>query len=462
MVNNLISKLAAATPELPGGNAGNLYLFLVAAANAAADAAAAVADIGLPGVLFVSPLGNNATAARNTLRWFLTIDAAWAAAQSGDLIVVLPGTYGRATLLATEGKDGITLQGWGNPLIATDDAANPALLVASLLAASNGFLTSMRVEGLRIENPSGNALVVLGPSSSSGRDVFGVPGRGLLLNNITVAFGEILLQCCGNVQASALRHTAPSALLDVKTLVNFSIYDSVLAGLRLDFDPSFHFSSDGRGVYALRSGTILVDTLTLLNAPNVVVDEGVDVGNDLVGQSLANFFSSTVYDLAPNLRFEGDVENNTVYILPEEAGGAAVPVAQFRGRFYGNATFSKINAGLLRRTIDASGAWFGATVTTRDLCDLDLMGARLPSQASLLVIGAGTAKRVIAGQVTSSGGSPAPVVFSPPLPAGTTYGVQLSADTAAVDPTWSNKTEAGFDVNATAVGAVDSLATPLN
>lgn len=87
------SLLAAATAMV--GTTGPLYELLSFLARQSGEGGGG----GFQGVLFVAKNGDDATGARNTLRPFLTVQAAVTASQDGDVVIVSPGDYNEQVTL---------------------------------------------------------------------------------------------------------------------------------------------------------------------------------------------------------------------------------------------------------------------------------------------------------------------------------------------------------------------------
>jgi hypothetical protein len=117
---------------------------------------------GLPGVLVVSPTGDNATAARGTFKPYQTIQAAVDATLTGDTIYVCEGTYDEQVIL--KDVDNVTMEGIGSnssaELITTSPGA--ALRTTSTINLRSFTLRSMTV-GSTLDTPG---VVLFGDPSS--------------------------------------------------------------------------------------------------------------------------------------------------------------------------------------------------------------------------------------------------------------------------------------------------------
>lgn len=134
-----MAEISLETFDMPGGGPG-------------AD------ETRIGGTVWVSSLGNDATGQRNNVtRHFLTIPAAVAAAQAGDVVMIAPGAY---TVSGNIAKDDLVYQTLG--------VASITYTGSGFLFDTSGFASGITIDGdfVLINQPGGNGVINIDDDST--------------------------------------------------------------------------------------------------------------------------------------------------------------------------------------------------------------------------------------------------------------------------------------------------------
>jgi len=349
--------------------------------------AAGLEIVGPSNAIYVDVAGNNATGTRgNAARPFLTLAAALAVAQSGDEILISPGTF--SSLAAT-----VTLPALANLIIrGSGESAGDTVLTANAdvdVITLNPANRSLLIENLRI--------TALG----TGRGVVGTGGAGIagafLNSGLKLEHVDITTKD-GATDALAITEANEIILFDVQAAASSSSFltcsnirlrgESTLGAVQQTFnnaDANKPAAAQSVGLH-LRAGAT-IGAWTGTGEPLITADPGSTIAS-MTGATLA-----VSGGLAPVFQVHGSVGNCTftggATTLPD---GAVTPtVVNFSGAVLtGNAyTFSDA-ADVTNQAINFTGVRTSAAVTlTSGLrCKMDERGSQFAVQPTYTSAGA--------------------------------------------------------------------------
>lgn len=322
------------------------------------------------------PIGNNATGLRNRIdKPFATIQAAIAAALSGDVIMIFPGVYDEAVVMADKllAFQGTSEQGVvispvapGVPFTWVVGAAGMSRFsMKNLKLASGGIMvgTSLVLDGSAFADFGSDGIILdnVEIDEQGGGDAVRIV-RANVVNGIEMKTqgGPIRLNECGDVRLQE---------------VEASSFD-------IRWNPASPLPANGR------VGVVLEDclatqaaavSLTLRNAPKVYVGEGTI----LRGRISATTLSSTAL-FAPDITIRGRVEGTLgshTFTLPDPAIAPMI-VDLGNATLFGDWLFTTpVNPGLVRQVIECGGTIFkqtgavGSRIRGGDFIDVHAKGS---------------------------------------------------------------------------------------
>lgn len=380
--------------------------------------------------LYVDKAGNDATAIRGRLAYpYLTIQTALDAMQSGDAVVIGPGTWSETLILPELAV--ITILGSGVNATTITSAAATATLGAD---PSTTKLQSLTIADLTVLNTgAGQAIALTGASlASPGLFISGI----LDIHHVATPGDGVVVTCAGHVRISDCLFGS----LDCNEVDDGLIDSCSVSGIA---NASWgHTATLPAGVGGSHKVTFRHCEVATLTPKNVAQVDAWDM----------NVTTATTTSFSENgaaygkLRATGYLGRVTV----EADSVAAVSSAVLDGAHMTSLTVSS-TAGALRAGVSARNASVDGTITANTLCDIDARGSTYTALASA---GTGTIDRSTHTETFAAIIGDTAIAFTVPFPTGATYVPTFSMVGAGGDPFAKNITVAGFDVTcAAALGA---------
>jgi hypothetical protein len=389
---------------------------------------------GMAGVLYVSKLGNDATAVRGSLTLpYLTVQAALDDARNGDSIVVGAGTFADGELVFPD-VEALTMRGCGDTTIidGTNDESEPAITI--------GGTTVSRIEISDLQ-------IVSDTSAST------------------------IVDCVGNDSAELLRLRNVRITSGLSTAIGARLfYDIDIDGCQFEgcaisqFDRVFvhncivnepmSFEIDIGETLPADAANVSVN-ITDVNAPAIAVTATGPMklnfyGGTVTGDVTCTFTTQTVGGSQVVGAMYSECVHADVWIRAEDSGdefGTAYP-GVIRGQIESLTATKTIGTGTDVH-IDARGSVITGAVDAKDLTEIDVRGA---THGTLLASGTGAINRSHeSGSATLINGVQETEIDPPYIDA--TYIVLL--ENAPVGVTVESKAVDGFGLGHTASSSVN-------
>jgi len=402
------------------------------------DAAIAALDTGsgLGATLYVSPVGDDATAQRGSIVLkYQTLQAAVDAAQTGDAIVVGPGTYTEDIVLRDD-VDNISIIGAGpSSTILQNATAAPTVQWTGATG-----IQRLQIANLQIVNTGADACLLLDGTAVT--DLF---EGGLCLLQDVIFLGAGL--CLDAIRATSITLTdcAANDLIRASNVSNLNLITCSVEELTLDYDAAQPEPNIGLAPCRLNScrlaGPMNVNNLCQVEATDTVCR---DILTNLVDEATPR----NGYVLCKNSYIYGNIGVNFDWQnVAADTVAADFDGSHTYGAFLADGTAS-INRGVVSLRSGVLGDAPGNTIIGANNVLIDITGSTF--NQSLLGGAAAVARDrhiLPVGTIQPFTGAPGPTQpFTPPFPT-TNYIVTVEPSPAAPDVTWMVFAKTTFDVD---------------
>lgn len=436
-VVNIDACQAVPTSQLPAGVANATRIWVRSTVHAvvgtlAATIAALIAGSagggGAPSnAIYVDAgVGNDSTGQRgNPGLPFLTMAGAMGVAQSGDEILVSPGTYSGAFQVAAVAN--LIVRGAGEFAGQTVLTAGAGVDVCTLAAANRSILfDTIEISGAT----TGRGIVGTGATAAN---AWLNTGFGLVLQdaNVISAAGNALDLTYATI--ATLRNSIISGNVSLTTCTTVTYDDTLHTGaLTFTWDNTDALKPVGQSLVTLLGGAEVSGTVTMTGQARLNARANSSIGN-LTALNL----SVAAGPVSPSIVVGGKVGavdlSTTTAALPSAVLGAYT--VSFAGATLGATFLTRVASGATRQPVSLVGTLAGTIAITSDaLCDIVAQGAafKTPTYTCLNTgaLGIGTLQPPSL-TLTAANANPTTFTFPNTLNVPTGYGVAAINSTAA-------------------------------
>jgi len=396
---------------------------------------------GLSNVLYVDKAGSDATGARGNIGLpYLTISAALAAAQSGDVVQIGPGTWVEDVTLP--GLAEISLVGAGRDQTRITGVANDATITA---APTGTALARCLISDLSVYNPgvgTGYSISISGTGLAAPGNFVSESAHGLVIRNVRTASDintGVRVMCAGHVDIVG-------CLFDALTLRDIGV--ARLTGVQT-YETAVVIRFDGATLpTGFTAGTVKMSACqfsqTSFYGRLVTQVTGSQLGTTLAALTTDGGDHGYLTAIGCSLgavAVSGDSASTGAYLDVSSLASLAV---------------TKTGAAAIRVAVSARGGAIAGAVSAGASCDVDIRGSSFV-QSSLAVAGDGTIERSTHREAISLINGDTDVTFAVPFKtANYSVAYELTVAASPITPR-ANKAATGLRATSTAVDAFASF-----